>query len=258
MEVTKMFQAGDFEADTCKEIEAIAFHGAANCPWPLIEGTTAEELLIMPMGKVMDNIRFAVCDDFDYGCRIDEVVPLRDSVKLVDYKTKDSISNIGLSWYDKVLSMDLQQILYRTAYEKAHGTVVDEFEFRYIKRPAIRQKKGETHAEYIARIGTEYSQSCNIDKYYADCLASAHNAHKVLESFQMVLARMERRYNDGGWEMNPLSCISYNRACKYLPICYSEPGWKDLYDDKGEDYHPELESDDEKPERTTGGGTEEF
>lgn len=258
-EILDLFRNGMFDESTCKEIETIAFHGAYNAPWPVLPGSEFEVLIRMPMSDVMDDIYGrAIPYNFEFGGRIDEVVPVRDSVQLIDYKTKDSISNVGLSWFEKVLSLDLQQILYRKAYSKLFNINVSSFEFRYIKRPGIRQKKNESHDDYLSRMATEYASSENVTKYYSSCIALDCHSKTVTSSLLNILWRLADCYHTKVWSMNPTSCISYNHACKYLPICFAEPGWRELYDQVGSDYHPELEEKNEKRERTTEDGKQGF
>ena len=135
------------------------------------------------------------------GGKIDEVVPLRDKVQLVDYKTRDSLNNVGSSWFTSTLSLDLQQVIYAAAYKAQHNIKIDSFEFRYIKRPGIRQTKKETPDRFLARLALEYSDRKNVDKYYASCVVPQHNAQRVIENLEGVSRRLSERLSKGGWEM---------------------------------------------------------
>jgi len=242
VELGEAFRQGWFDGDMCKTIEAIAYHGAMNAPWPFIEGSEVEKQFMIPMSTLFSTIKWP-CEYHAVllGGKVDEVVLLRDKVQLVDYKTRDSVSGVGTDWFSQVLALDLQQAIYRTAYGKQDDVLVDSFEFRYIKRPGIRQKKGERHDQYLARLALEYSDKKNVDKYYASCIAPGHRVEQVMNNLYRVLKRLAYRLDKQGWEMNPLKCIQYNKACDFLPMCYGDPGWKDLYTEVGPDHHPELE-----------------
>lgn len=103
------------------------------------------------------------------------------------------------------------------------GVLVERIHYRMTLKPAIRQRKSETHDEFLARIAVEYAE--RPDHYLAEEIAVRdHDDFLRLERELWRWAEQIRESRrDGTWPRNVGSCSEYG-GCQFLALCSGEPG----------------------------------
>lgn len=103
------------------------------------------------------------------------------------------------------------------------GVEIREVKYRITLKPAIRQKKGETHDEYLIRVAFEYATrpehylvSEPVTRTTEDYLRLERELWRWAET-----VRDARR--DGVWPRNTGACMDFG-GCQFLPLCSREPG----------------------------------
>jgi len=87
--------------------------------------------------------------------RIDGVFRKEDgNIWIRENKTKGQINEVGMH----ALHWDLQSMLYAHVTEVLTGEKVAGIEYNVIRRPQLRQKKGESVADFVVRIETDIAE----------------------------------------------------------------------------------------------------
>jgi hypothetical protein len=175
--------------------------------------------------------------------KADAIVERSDGTYLLEHKTA---SSIDASYLDKLWT-DTQIALY-SFYLRQLGYPIVGVIYNILLKSRLKQKAGETEAEYEARRmelaaknksgrSTAKRQMPESDEEFLARLAewyarpdAFHREHIYLSEDRLAMLQEEvweitQQYLDarrrGKWLLNTSNCFSYQRPCEYLPYCQS-------------------------------------
>jgi hypothetical protein len=158
-----------------------------------------------------------------------EIVPVRNTsdipLALTENKLVGQVSKVMV----QRLPLDRQLQLLRYGVWRATGRTVSTVNFRWIKKPSIKQRQKETIEEFCDRIAEDYET--RPDFYAYEPPASYITAADLLRiecelwtwAEQLRQLRRQRIY-----DRNTSACSDYG-GCKYIPICSGDPDADSLY-----------------------------
>lgn len=175
--------------------------------------------------------------------KADAIVKRSDGMYLLEHKTA---SSIDANYLDKLWT-DTQIALY-SFYLRQLGYPIVGVIYNVLLKSRLKQKAGETEAEYEARRmelaaknksgrSTAKRQMPESDEEFQARLAewyarpdAFHREHIYLSEDRLAMLQEEvweitQQYLDarrrGKWLLNTSSCFSFQRPCEYLPYCQS-------------------------------------
>lgn len=145
-------------------------------------------------------------------------------LELTENKLVGQISAVGV----RKLVLDRQVTLGAYGLWRATGKAVREVRYRYLRKPSIKQKQGETVDEYIERMSADYATR---PEFYAqeevlfrtdeDMLRVEAELWTWAEQIRQMRRQKIATRNTG-------ACGDYG-GCDFLPICCNEPDHKGLF-----------------------------
>jgi len=175
--------------------------------------------------------------------KADAIVKRTDGMYLLEHKTA---SSIDANYLDKLWT-DTQIALY-SFYLRQIGYPIVGIIYNVLLKSRLKQKAGETEAEYEARRmelaaknksgrSTAKRQMPESDEEFQARLAewyarpeAFHREHIYLSEDRLAMLQEEvweitQQYLDarrrGKWLLNTSNCFSFQRPCEYLPFCQS-------------------------------------
>jgi ferredoxin len=147
-----------------------------------------------------------------------------EALKLIENKLVGQISNVQI----RKLVLDRQVTLACYGLWRATGLPVVEVHYRYVKKPQIRQRQGESVQQFCDRIITDYRSRPDFYSHEETLFRTTEDMLRVecelwIWSQQLRDLRRQRIY-----DRNVSSCDDYG-GCQYLPICTGEPDHQSLY-----------------------------
>ena len=152
---------------------------------------------------------------------------------LLEIKTTSRLD----SAYLERLELDWQVSSYLAAASVVYGEPVRHMVYRIAKKPSIRQKKTETHAEFVVRLVEDYKS--RPDFYFEEVVVSRTDDQIRRWWFEAweLHERILRIENGGMTVRNSRHCLDFGR-CTYFDLCRGAVGpeaFRVL-----DDAHPEL------------------
>jgi hypothetical protein len=152
-----------------------------------------------------------------------------DAYELVENKLVGRIDQITV----QRLPLDRQLQLARYGIWRATGRTVNKVHYRWVKKPSIKQRQGETVDEFTDRLAADYEAREDFYSYEpppsyitaADLLRIEAELWTWAE--QLRALRRQRIY-----DRNTASCSDYG-GCVYVPICSGDPDAEHLYHRRG-------------------------
>jgi hypothetical protein len=146
-------------------------------------------------------------------------------LELVENKLVGRIDQITV----QRLPLDRQLQLARYGIWRATGRPVNKVHYRWVKKPSIKQRQGETVDEFTDRLAADYEAREDFYSYEpppsyitaADLLRIEAEVWTWAE--QLRALRRQRIY-----DRNTASCSDYG-GCVYVPICSGDPDAEHLY-----------------------------
>lgn len=143
-----------------------------------------------------------------------------ESATLIEDKLTGSVQRGSLA---QRLRLDRQVSIGAYLVWRCFGVEIREVRYRVTLKPGIRRKQNEAHAEYLARIATEYETR---PEHYL--------VEEVVHRDRDDYLRLERELwrwaetvrearHDGTWPRNTAACVDFG-GCSYLSLCADEPG----------------------------------
>lgn len=167
--------------------------------------------------------------------KIDDIIYEDDGVWLVEYKTSGVLDK---SYIDR-LYIDSQVSFYMMALTRL-GYKPKGIIYRVLRKPSIKQKKGETVDQYIERLKADYKE--RKDFYYYE--TKLYRSTEDLEEFEKMLwheiKQEEKSVNEGNIFKHSVSCSQYG-SCPYLPLCVGDSGAEMLFEKR--EPHEELKGE---------------
>lgn len=132
---------------------------------------------------------------------------------------------------DRQLKLDRQITIQGYLHWRVTGNLVERFNYRITKKPAIRQGKKEALDKFLSRIEEEYSTLP--DKYLFEFNPTRTEADylRVEEELWDWAGQIERVKLGGVYPRNTGYCTEFG-GCEFLAVCNREPGWEALYKEK--------------------------
>jgi hypothetical protein len=154
-----------------------------------------------------------------------DAIPSKALLELVENKLVGRIDQITV----QRLPLDRQLQLARYGIWRATGRTVNKVHYRWVKKPSIKQRQGETVGEFTDRLAADYEAREDFYSYEpppsyitaADLLRIEAELWTWAE--QLRALRRQRIY-----DRNTASCSDYG-GCKYVPICSGDPDAEHLY-----------------------------
>lgn len=152
---------------------------------------------------------------------------------LLEIKTTSRLD----SAYLERLELDWQVSSYMAAASVVYGQPVRHMVYRIAKKPSIRQKKTETHADFVVRLVEDYKS--RPDFYFEEVMISRTDDQIQRWWFEAweLHERILRIENGGMTVRNSRHCLDFGR-CTYFDLCRGAVGpeaFRVL-----DDAHPEL------------------
>ena len=144
------------------------------------------------------------------------------SLFLVEHKTTSDDISPGSPWWRRVISIDPQVTIYLNGLQASgldcRGVVYDA-----LRKPAHRpSSKGETAEHYERRVCDAIAK--DPERYYQRSGPVRLHEERSESGFDVwqTAAQIRESKRLGMWPRNPDSCLQWNRACDYLPVCTGE------------------------------------
>jgi hypothetical protein len=149
--------------------------------------------------------------------RLDGIVQIKDRYWIREVKT----TSLQQRQFKERATISEQATLYHWAARKM-GFPVQGIMYDALHKPLLRKSQNENAAEFALRIRLDYKN--RPDHYFnREFVYRTDNDMKMFEedllSFQKDLIL---KNTSGGYYRNPNSCLSFNSACVYRPICFQE------------------------------------
>jgi hypothetical protein len=146
------------------------------------------------------------------------------ALRLTENKLKGSISAVDV----KRLPLDRQVTLACYGLWRATGLKVTEVEYRMLKKPSIKRKKGESHREFLSRIEADYEERPDFYLYEQTLFRTDADLLRVeceLWQWSRQLRDMRRQQL---YPRNTDRCGDWG-GCQFSPICSGDPDAMSLY-----------------------------
>lgn len=148
---------------------------------------------------------------------------LNDNDKLIGYV--DGIASDGCIVEHKTTSAEITEAYEYTlqwdeqilAYMLCTGTRA--VWYTVIRKPTIRQKKGETDEEFFDRMYHWYDEDTDSKIRLLYITRTDEEVAEFERQLRFMFAEMERCEDIGGFYRNPAYCQHWGRMCDYAPIC---------------------------------------
>lgn len=162
---------------------------------------------------------------FDLLGYADELIDRADHLELVENKLVGAIDAASI----RRLPLDRQVTLACYGTWRATGKFVRVVHYRLMRKPSIKQRKGESIENYLARIDTDYRERGT--EFYMRAESVFRSADDLLriEAELWEWADELRRYEQRSvWPRNTSHCHDYG-GCPFIPICVGDPDARALY-----------------------------
>lgn len=177
---------------------------------------------------------------FRLAGRVDGLCTIDGQEFLVEYKT---VSQLGPAQIE-LLPMDAQITTYIYALQRSLGIRIAGVVYRFLRKPSIRQRQGETGAQFRERLTNDYLE--RPDWYFREELVyrSQDDLARYEQELWDLTQDMLHARRHGLYYRNPARCYDYG-GCDYIPLCrgdhdaqvlfYEEPPNSELREGDGAD-----------------------
>jgi hypothetical protein len=126
------------------------------------------------------------------------------------------------------LPLDRQVSLACYGLWRATGKEVREVSYRFVKKPSIRQKQGESVDEFCARVGEDYAERPDFYSHDERVFRSSDDLALIeAELWEWAEQRRQAVHRDF-YPRNSSHCSDYG-GCQYIPLCTGDPDAMALY-----------------------------
>lgn len=156
---------------------------------------------------------------------------------IMEHKTAGVI-NVG---YVARIALDRQTLRYAWAAQKKYGVKIREIVYNVIKKPKIRQKKGESRDGFIRRLEAEYEDEAKY--FYRETIpVTPALLAKIPEDDPRFVEQIDRAEREGYWFMNTDHCYAFNSMCPFMRLCIEGENPDTMADFKVKEHaHEELD-----------------
>ena len=161
---------------------------------------------------------------FDLKGYADGVTDLGAHLELTENKLVGQISSVGV----RRLVLDRQVTLAAYGLWRATGKPVREVRYRYIRKPSIKQKQGESVDEFIERLTFDYGERPEFYAQEETLFRTTEDMLRVEAEMWMWAEQIRQMRRQKIATRNTGACGDYG-GCHFLPICTNEPDHQGLF-----------------------------
>jgi hypothetical protein len=145
---------------------------------------------------------------------------------LTENKLVGQITAVGL----KRLKLDRQVSLECYGLWRATGKPVREVSYRHTRKPSIKQRQGETVAEFCERLEADYRNPDRRDFYTNEetLFRSEDDLLRVEAELWAWADKLREARRRGFYDRNTSHCTDFG-GCQFLPLCAGDPDASSLY-----------------------------
>jgi hypothetical protein len=114
---------------------------------------------------------------------------------------------------------------------RALGEEVTQVRYRFVRKPSIRQKQGESVEEFCERVRADYAARPDFYVKPEDFTRSAADLVRTEAELWEWADKVRRAEKRRLWDRNTAACHEYG-GCDFLPICVGDPDAMSLYQRK--------------------------
>jgi len=201
-------------------------------PWPSVRERTFQVPFLNPAsGRA--STRHCFSGVFDGVFMPGELPPGNTRPVLLEIKTTSRLD----SAYLERLDLDWQVSSYMAAASIVYGVPIRRMVYRIAKKPSIRQRKNESHADFVKRLGDDYTD--RPDFYFEEVMVT--RTDEQIRRWHYEAWELHERIlyiENGGMSIrNPGHCLDYGR-CTFFDLCRGVVGPEAFR--VQDDAHPEL------------------
>ncbi len=111
------------------------------------------------------------------------------------------------------------------------GEEVTKVRYRFIRKPSIKQKQGESVDEFCARVRADYEERPDFYIKPEDFTRAASDLVRTEAELWEWADKVRRAEKRRLWDRNTSMCHEYG-GCAFLPICVGDPDAMSLYQRK--------------------------
>jgi hypothetical protein len=154
----------------------------------------------------------------------DEWIDKGSHAALVENKLVGQITELSI----RRLPLDRQLALECYGTWRATGMEVREVFYRMMRKPSIRQKKGESIGDYCERISADYQERPDFYCVEEHLIRTADDLLRTEVELWEWASQLRRAKAGGVWTRNTSQCAEYG-GCAFVPLCLGEPGAEGLF-----------------------------
>lgn len=163
--------------------------------------------------------------DFTLNCKIDGKYQTKNKLNwLMEHKTKSRIVEDSMM---KALTFDFQCLFYLTCAEAYYEENIEGVLYNIIRKPQIKQKRGETEIEYFKRLKTDirdrrkfYFMRYEIPFFIPDKETFKNELETILELIDLFISENHFSSSSRVFWRNSNNCI-FPYRCNFLDACSS-------------------------------------
>jgi hypothetical protein len=164
---------------------------------------------------------------FDLKGYADGVTEHGDTARWLSLTENKLVGRITNTQVQK-LPLDRQVTLSCYGLWRATGLPVTEVNYRYVKKPAIKQKQTETIDQFLARLAADYEERPDFYAHEEPLYRTTEDLLRVEAELWMWAEDIRNLRRQRVYPRNTASCDDYG-GCDYLPICTNAPDHDSLY-----------------------------
>lgn len=152
---------------------------------------------------------------FDVQARVDGL----NGDRLIEDKLVGRVDQIT----ERRLLLDRQVTLGCYLIWRTTGLQIREVSYRMTKKPAIKQRQGESHDEYLARIVADYRERPDFYLHEFPLTRTAEDFLRLEQELWSWAEQVRAARRDGVFPRNTAACMDFG-GCPFLALCCREPG----------------------------------
>lgn len=161
---------------------------------------------------------------FDLLGYADAVVDHGDWLELIENKFVGQINEVSI----RKLVLDRQISLECYGLWRATGKKVRKIDYRYVRKPTIRQKKTETIDEFRERVTADYQERPDFYSHQEDVFRTDEDLLRVETELWTWAEQLRQARRHGFFPRNSSHCSDFG-GCPFLALCVGDPDASSLY-----------------------------
>lgn len=164
---------------------------------------------------------------FDLLGYADGLFPSMGNWGLIENKLVGQVTQVSV----KRLPLDRQLALMAYGVWRATAVPVVDVDYRFVRKPSIRQRQGETVAEFTERLREDYRTRPDFYCVEEHLVRSAEDLLRIEAELWVWADQLRQAKATGFWPRNTSHCADFG-GCAYIPVCVGDPDAEHLYEIK--------------------------